>query len=270
MRAWGTRRREYASLRGCSIRYHFAVTTLVHREERDEEDLDALGVRLAGLEALLAVRIAESERTRSDLETFRVRYRTSVGLLHEQLDDLELAIAEAELGELVKKLEVGGGHEAPPAPAPRPQSMPRFTTDAIRQLFRDVAKTIHPDLADDDVARDRRHALMTAANRAYALGDAEQLRMILQAWEGSPEAVQGSDAEAIRLRLVRRIAQIEGQLNELASEVDDMKESALWKLKAVVDQAAIQGKDVVREMVERLRRDITVATNRLNAMRPPS
>ena len=62
------------------------------------------------------------------------------------------------------------------------------------------------------MARDRRHSLMIEANRAYAVGDEEQLRAILQAWERSPEAVQGTDPEAMRLRLVRRIAQIEEQL----------------------------------------------------------
>ena len=245
------------------------MTTLVHREERDDEDLEALSTRLVRLEALLAERIAETNGVRSDLEMFRVRYRTEVGLLHEQLDDLELAIAEAELGELSKKLD-GGGRGAPqPPPAPRPEPLPRFTTDAVRRLFRDVAKTIHPDLANDEVARDRRHALMAEANRAYALGDEEQLRMILQAWESSPEAVQGGDAEAMRLRLVRRLAHVEGRLDELVSERAAMQESPLWKLKAMVDEADVRGKDIVRDMVRRLKQDIMVATNRLEAMRPP-
>ena len=56
---------------------------------------------------------------------------------------------------------------------------------------------------------------MIEANRAYALGDEEQLRSILDAWERSPEAVQGGDPEAMRLRLVRRIAQIEEELRLL-------------------------------------------------------
>ena len=68
------------------------------------------------------------------------------------------------------------------APAPA-DTAPRLTTDAVRRLFRDVAKVIHPDLAHDPEARDRRHALMIEANRAYALGDEERLRWILQAWE---------------------------------------------------------------------------------------
>ena len=110
---------------------------------------------------------------------------------------------------------------------------------------------------------------MVEANRAYALGDEDQLRFILAAWERSPEAVRGSDPEAMRLRLVRRVAQIEEQLETLALDLAALRESPLGKLKAMVDEAAATGKDLVRDMVGRLKRDILVATNRLDAMRPP-
>jgi hypothetical protein len=81
--------------------------------------------------------------------------------------------------------------------------------------------------------------------------------------------VQGSDPEAVRLRLVRRIAQIEEQLEMLAGDLEGLQDSPLGKLKAMVDEAAAAGKDLVRDMVGRLKRDILVATNRLDAMRPP-
>jgi hypothetical protein len=245
-----------------------AVSTLVRADRRDDDSLEGLGARMAELESVLAERTSEADAARSGLETFRLRYRQDVGLLHDQLDALELAIAEAELGELSKKLEDEA--DAPSAsPAPRPDAPARFTSDAVRKLFRDVAKTIHPDLARDQAARDRRHALMIEANKAYALGDEEQLRWILDAWERSPEAVQGSDTDATRLRLERRIAQIEEQLAVLAADLAAMKATPLWELKAMVDEAAIRGKDIVRDMVQRLERDIMAATNRLDAMRPP-
>jgi hypothetical protein len=110
---------------------------------------------------------------------------------------------------------------------------------------------------------------MIEANKAYALGDEEQLRVILQAWERSPEAVLGSDPEAMRLRLVRRIAQIEDQLETIAQDLAALKDSPLGKLKTMVDEAAATGKDLVRDMIGRLKRDILVATNRLEAIKPP-
>ncbi len=244
------------------------MTTLV-RSPRNDDDRDALRARVAELEGVLGLRIAEVARVKADLDAFEIDYRKRVGILHEQLDKLELEIAEAELGELSKRLagKVDGSRESPAADRSAPA--PRYTTDAARKLFRDVAKAIHPDLALDESTRDRRHALMVEANRAYALGDEEQLRFILDAWERSPEAVQGLDPEATRLRLVRRIAQIEEQQDMLARDLAALKDSPLGRLKAMVDDAAATGKDLVRDMIGRLKRDILVATNRLDALRPP-
>ncbi len=251
------------------IRYHLHVTSIVRPDPRDDDDLETLRLRVVELETLLDERSADIARRKSDVDVFRISYRQQVGTLHEQLDKLELAIAEAELGEFSKRLEgeADGPRESPPVADPTPS--PRFTSDAVRRLFRDVAKAIHPDLAGDPLARDRRHTLMVEANRAYALGDAEQLRWILQAWERSPEAVQGNEPDALQLRLVRRVAQIEEQLEGLAEELTELQASPLWKLKAMVDEAAAKGKDLVKEMIVRLERDIMVAGNRLDAMRPP-
>jgi hypothetical protein len=70
----------------------------------------------------------------------------------------------------------------------------------------------------------------------------------------------------MRLRLVRRIAQLEEQLHVHASDLAELHDSALWKLKAMVDDAAAQGKDLIGDMVRRLKRDIMVARNRLEAI----
>jgi hypothetical protein len=241
------------------------VTTLVPADRPNNHDLDSLHARVTELEALLSERRATLDRSKADADAFRIRYRHQVGRLHEELDRLELALAEAELGILTERL---GDRSAQPGSTPveQPEPQPRFTTDAVRRLFRDVAKAIHPDLAQDDDARDRRHSLMVEANKAYALGDEEQLRAILAAWERSPDAVLGTDRDAVRARLLRRIAQIEEHLDMLAADLAALQESSLWKLKAMVDEEAAKGKDLIQDMVRRLNRDILVATNRLDAL----
>lgn len=245
------------------------MSALVPSDRQPDQDLEGLRSRLGELDASLGDRRAEVARARSEYDAFRVRYRHEVGRLHEQLDRLELELAEAELGILSERLASGDG-AAPGAPAACPEPLPRFTSDAVRRLFRDVAKAIHPDLASDADTRDRRHSLMIDANRAYALGDEAQLRAILQAWERSPEAVHGSDQEAMRLRLLRRIDQIEQELQALAAELAALTDTSLWKLKVMVDHEAAHGTDLIRDMVRRLKRDIVASTNRLDALRPPS
>lgn len=241
------------------------MASLVPAESSHEPALDALRDQVARLEAGLGERRAELARVEADLVAFKIRYRHEVGRLHEELDDLETAIAEAELGEIDRRLKDEGVD--PPLSAEPPSAPPRLTSDAVRRLFRDVAKIIHPDLAADAHGRDRRHALMIEANKAYAIGDAERLRAILQIWERRPDAVPGTDAAAERLRLLARISEIEADLAACASTLAEVHESPLWKLKLMVDEASARGKDLVADMVRRLKRDILVATNRLDAMR---
>jgi hypothetical protein len=247
------------------VRYDLGVTTLVRSGQPHDDNIEGLRARVAELQVVLSARAAEIALAKSDLDAFRIRYTQEVGRLHEELDELERAIAEAELAELSKLVD-GHTSTAPTSPGPEPESQPRFTSDAVRRLFRDVAKTIHPDLAHDEATRDRRHTLMVEANRAYEMGDEERLRWILEAWERSPEAVRGSDPEAMRLRLIRRIAQIEEQLAGYARDLAAMQDSPLGKLKAMVDAASARDKDLVADMVRRLKRDIMAARNRLDAM----
>lgn len=243
------------------------MASLVPADQSVERDLQTLRDRVGALDATLAERTAEVARVEADLTAFKIRYRHDVGRLHERLDELEAAIAEAELGEIDRRLK-HEGTDPPPRPAEPPASAPRFTSDAVRKLFREVAKAIHPDLAPDASGRDRRHALMIEANKAYAIGDAERLRAILQTWERRPEAVQGTDAAAERLRLAARIAEIEEQLAASADLLAACHASPLWRLKVMVDEASAGGKDLIADMVRRLKRDILVATNRLDAMQP--
>ena len=224
-------------------------------------------MRVSEQEALLDARLARITALESELITFKVRYRREVGRRHEELDELEYAIAELELAELARQLGSERIDSKPSPAAERDEPAPRFTSDAVRKLFRDVAKAIHPDLAGDDDGRQRRHALMIEANRAYALGDARRLRAILQAWESSGAVVSASDADALRLQLLRRLAQTHDQLEACDRDLAALEESPLWKLKQMSDEAAARGRDLVGEMVKELTRDILVARNRLDAIK---
>jgi hypothetical protein len=253
--------------------YDPPVTTLAPSGPSGE-NLETLRARVAERETALAERAAEAERLDADLTLFAARYRHQVGTLHEQLDQIHLEIADAELDILSShtaareaREETSTGRADPPPPPPDAASAPRLTSDAVRKLFRDVARAIHPDLAPDEDARTRRHAIMAAANRAYALGDADELRRILEGWAQSPDQVTGLDAAAIRLRFERRLIQIDGLMEMYAREQAELEATPLYQLKVSVDEATARGRDLMADMVTRLERDIMAATNRLEAMR---
>lgn len=238
------------------------------RSERADNGIEDLQATLAELDAALAARTRELARARADLDAFRIRYRQDVGRLHEELDELLDAIAEAELKALSERLKAEGYESLSSAASDRRTTdpAPRYTSDAIRKLFREVARTIHPDLARDAQARDRRHSLMVEANRAYATGDLDQLQRILAAWENCPEAVQGHSPEAVRERLSRQVSQKRAELAECADQIAALRDTPIGRLKVMVDEAAAKGKDLVADMVRRLKRDIMAARNRLEAM----
>src|SRR3954468_8863330 len=86
--------------------YHFRVTSLV-RSDPSEDDLEGLRARIAEREAVLDARAADADRIERELDMFAAHYQQQVGTLHEQLDQLELDIAEAELGELSRQVAHG-------------------------------------------------------------------------------------------------------------------------------------------------------------------
>jgi hypothetical protein len=243
------------------------VFSLVRSRPPDDRDLRDLRARVSERGAHLDARVARLTQCESELDAFKIRYRHEVGRRHEELDELDLEIAELELAELTRQLGTERTDRPSPPAEARSEPAPRFTTDAVRKLFRDVAKAVHPDLAESEHARQRRHALMIEANRAYALGDERGLRAILHAWESSAATLPASDADAVRLQLLRQLARIEDQLEACDSDLAELESSALWKVKLMSDEAAARGRDFIGEMVRALTRDIMVARNRRDAMR---
>jgi len=102
-------------------------------------------------------------------------------------------------------------------------------SESVKKLYRDVARRVHPDLASNDQDRLRRHEVMAAVNRAYAEGDETRLRQILEAWEHSPESVEGKGVEAELVRVIRQIAQVQERLQAIETEIHLLQASALYQ-----------------------------------------
>ncbi len=130
-------------------------------------------------------------------------------------------------------------------------------------MFRDLAKVIHPDLAGDDLARYRRHSLMAEANRAYAERDGDRLRLIMRAWERSPDSLVAGDERGDGTHIDRQIASVEAQLLAIDVQFDDLRKSAIYRLKTKIDDASRQGWDLLAEMVLHVKREISTSNARL-------
>ena len=141
-----------------------------------------------------------------------------------------------------------------------------FTPSAeLKTLYREVAKRVHPDLATDEADHRKREQLMAEANAAYQRGDAETLRRILEEYECSPESVQGAGVAADLVRVIRQIRQVRGRLSQIEIEIATLIDSDIAKLRAKAEAANPEGRDLLTEMAEKVRKRIAVARRKFEA-----
>ena len=158
------------------------------RVERPEEvelskkraELGELLSRLADLELQLL-------NLRVELSEFESHYAAAVGGLYTELDEVDALIAER----LAQREPTDANTKAAKEARQRAQesadtikdvqSTPKLLrSDSLRDLYRIIAKCIHPDLSDSEQDRALRERLMTEANLAYARGDESRLQSILE------------------------------------------------------------------------------------------
>ncbi len=140
---------------------------------------------------------------------------------------------------------------ADPATQPKPNR-----SESLRNLYRQAARLLHPDLTLDGPEKEKRHRLMAEVNEAYARGDEDRIRAILRDWHASPDSVQGDGTGAELIRVIRKIAQVEKRLKTIAAELEHVRQGELFKLKQAVDEAHANGWDLLKELGERLDGDI--------------
>lgn len=228
--------------------------------------------RLATLEARLVVREGELEELKLELQQLQTRYLSDIGALYSELATIEVEVESAEIRAGLRPAPDESADDSTDDAGEGPQGDgscggQAAPSDVLKRAFRDLARTIHPDLAQDDAARFRRHSLMAEANRAYADRDHDRLLLILRRWELSPEAVTGDDPASARLRVTRKTVQIEERLVAIDAEFVELRNSAIARLKQKIDDTRRQGWDLFAEMALQARADMARAKARLAAAR---
>jgi hypothetical protein len=231
--------------------------------------LEPSRARLAALDLQLAEYERDLARDKTELHELQSRYLREIGGLHEQLARLQVAVEGAEIRAGIRPPpsdDIAGQDEADESNG-RAEAISGCSNppppDDLKRIFRDIAKAIHPDRAHDDHARFRRHSLMAEANRAYADRDEDRLRLIMRTWQRSSESVVGDDPESERLRVLRRVAETEARLAAIDVEFADLRASAIWRLRAKIEETRAQGWDLFAEMVMQVKAEVARATARL-------
>lgn len=254
------------------------ATKIKHRKTPEEKEFDKKSTELNELESELAQRELEFATLHGELRAFEIRYLRIIGTRYAELDDIEAQLAEiqARLKPKDKKSQKHAeqartkAQESAQAAEGAQESFrqDRFTpSESLKKLYREVAKSVHPDLANDEKERDRRQRLMSEANGAYEEGDESRLESILHEWETSPDSVKGEGVGADLIRVIRKIAQVQERLRVIDPEIDQLKQSDLHQLKIKVEENENEGRDLLGEMASQLDMQIAFAKQSLKEMK---
>ena len=244
------------------------TTGIARRQTPEELELAQKKVELTALESDLSQRELEFATLQAELHVFERRYLQIVGFRYAELDELEAQIAE----ETARKRpnEDKARRQATEARAKADESSKAAgsiqnqkpvtdfqPSENLKKLYREVAKRIHPDLTTNEKERTRRNEVMAEANRAYEEGDETKLRAILDEWESSPDTVKGEGIAAELVRTIRKVHQVRHRLDEIGKQITQLKASELSQLKIRVAASAKEGRDLLKEMADRL--DVEIA-----------
>jgi DnaJ-domain-containing protein 1 len=244
------------------------------RPRPEEDELRLKRVELESIEKELVEKELQLTSLRAELSVFERLYLKTVGVLYAELDEIEARIAELlarrnpsdrgarEAAQLARKKAEESSSAVGEVSLTYSQSFK--PSQELKDLYREVARRIHPDLATNEADRARRQRFMAQANRAYEEGDEACLKAILEEYESSPDTVVGEGIGAELVRVIRKIAQVRRRLREIGEEMESVLTSELAQLKSRADEASKQGRNLLEEMAESLRDEIGRAGQQLS------
>jgi chromosome segregation ATPase len=220
---------------------------LVREPSPEEKELQKKRTELAELETRLAERELELATFQAELHTFERLYLQVVGMRQQELQRIE-----AQIEDYMAYLD--SAHSFKPS-------------HDLKQLYRQLAKAIHPDLATEPEARAKRELLMAEANRAYERGDLERLKELFLDWSNCPESIQGEDLNAELIRTTRKIAQSEQRLTNIEQKIKGLEKTDIFQLQMKAKRGQQLGRDLLMEMAHELDKQIHRAQQRLNELK---
>jgi DNA repair exonuclease SbcCD ATPase subunit len=125
----------------------------------------------------------------------------------------------------------------------------------LKQLYRQLARRFHPDLALDEADRAYRTNLMMAINAAYTAGDIDKLQQL--ALEPSPVATMPQTDRELAAILQNEVERCRRRLGEIEQELATLEDHDSARLMKRAERAAAQGRDLLDELAGDLRRRIS-------------
>ena len=247
----------------------------------EERELGQKAQELHRLETELAERELALATLQAQVRGFEQEYLRRVGRLYAALDDVTAELAALDLREHPGSAEFEhaahetraraerSAREADAAPGEREKPVFKPSPE-LRELYRTLAKLVHPDLCTEPGERERRTKFMAEVNAAYQAGDEDRLRALLHEWQASPEAVEGSDIGSQLVRTIRKLDQVGKRLAEIDEAITALESSEVGQLRQRAQQLKSAGRDLLAEMAAEVDQQLAESRRVLSRRREES
>jgi hypothetical protein len=198
---------------------------------------------------------AEHASLKAEVRAFQADYMRHVGVIMAQVHDLEARIltrtAERSGSEADREAARAAGERAERTYAQMravPMAGGPLPTGDLKQLFREAAKRMHPDLAPDDDTRRHAEAFMKRLNQAFTARDEQAILDLVRQWESSPYATVAVPLEeAESVLAARRVSALQAAVDRARARLEEVRASDLAGLMERAMVAATSGTDLMAE-----------------------
>ncbi len=245
------------------------VQALQDQLARLEQERADLRLELGEFEALYNQRVGPIEAELTAARLHMEEYKLRIELIQLRGRSLSPSQLEAEVeyrlhDQRRESAEMHSRVEQARSAAPAPTLDAAAKLD-LKQLYRELAKRTHPDLAVDDEDRRERSQSMVMVNDIYARRDADALRRMLRKLEAGQRSLHEDPAQhAARLRV--EYARLREVIQRVKIDIAEMNQGPLMKLKMEQAVAQARGRDVLRETAAQLSMQLMTAQAELNQL----
>lgn len=245
------------------------------------------GEKIAELEALLAKvrpQLIEAETELADrlanISAFEFKVRTYLEPLTKRLEKIQAEIAgyRQQLRRLQQDIAAKGENDffnqhdwvfdtesgaasgdyryREAAPEPPASDLSQDETHSLKQVYRQLARRFHPDLALDDDDRTYRTNLMKAINAAYAVGDLARLQELSKEPDSADRIEYAHTDQQLVQALYIELTRCQRRLVEIKAELTQLEKHKSARLQRRSERAADQGRDLLAELSQELQNEI--------------
>ncbi|MBN2302951.1 MAG: DnaJ domain-containing protein [Anaerolineae bacterium] len=166
----------------------------------------------------------------------------------------------------VPKQQRQSGQEPVNAPSMRKSTVkPDNPEQAIKKLYRQLARRYHPDLTTDPAERARRNRLMAEINDAYSRRDMAALQALAAQPENARIEQPLAALQLVQLQQIRN--QLEDRIYALRKRRNELLHGDLMRLKIQASLEARKGRDLLRRMAADMEKEYTACLDRLDQLR---